>query len=145
MSENIDFQNYTMSGSEKVSGKKPPSLDLFQARSIALSESTDRTASFVNKRHGYPTYDEDHIGPTDDVEASNTLDNIKANHKWDPNLPSSIEEEIEEATMTTDAARRLSIVESIVNNSPYPEVRAAVRNVGSLPVTSPDYWLTVKG
>lgn len=139
-SEKIDFQNYTMSGSEKVSEKKAPSLDLFQARSIALSDSTDRTASFVTKRHGHPSYDEDQIGPTDDVEASHTLDNIKANHKWDPNLPSSIEEEIEEATMTTDTARRLSIVESIVNNSPYPEVRAAVRNVPPPLFLSPDLF-----
>ncbi len=129
-SEKIDFQDFSMSGAgEKSSAKKPPSLDLIQAQSIALSDSTDRTASLVNHRHGYPSYDEDHIGPTDDVEASNTLAHIKANHKWDPNLPSSIEEEIEEAAVTTDAARRLSIVESIVNNSPYPEVRAAVRNV----------------
>ena len=140
-SEKIDFQDYTMSGAEKVSEKKPPSLDLFQARSIALSESTDRTASLVNRRHGFPSYDEDHIGPTDDVEASNTLSHIKANHKWDPNLPTSIEEEIEEAAMTTDAARRLSIVESIVNNSPYPEVRAAVRNVRPSPLLNCGYWL----
>ena len=128
-SEKIDFQDFSMSGAEKSSAKKPPSLDLIQAQSIALSDSTDRTASIINHRHGYPSYDEDHIGPTDDVEASNTLDHIIANHKWDPNLPTSIEEEIEEAAVTTDAARRLSIVESIVNNSPYPEVRAAVRNV----------------
>ena len=121
-----------MSGREKSSAKHPPSLDLVQAQSIALSDSTDRTASLVHHRHGYPRYDEDHIGPTDDVEASNTLEHIKANHKWDPNLPTSIEEEIEEAAVTTDAARRLSIVESIVNNSPYPEVRAAVRNVCAL-------------
>ena len=125
----IDFRDYTMSSAEKVSEKKPPSLDLFQARSIALSESTDGTTSFVNHRNGYASYDEDQIGPTDDVETNNTLDKIKANHKWDPNLPTSIEEEIEEAAVTTDAARRISIVESIVNNSPYPEVRAAVRNV----------------
>ena len=137
-SEKIDFQNYTMSSPEILSEKKPPSLDLFQARSIALSDNTDRTASLINKRHGYPSYDDDHIGPTDDVEASNTLDSIKANHKWDPNLPSSIEEEIEEATTTTDAARRLSIVESIVNNSPYPEVRAAVRNVPPPPLLGSD-------
>ena len=124
--------------SEKMPEKrvrKAPSIDLFQARSIAQSESTDRTASF---KHGQPEYEEDdHIRRVDELEANSQLGHIKENHKWDPNLPADIEEEIQEAALTTDAARRLSIVESIVNDSPYPEVRAAVRNVRlSLPLLS---------
>ena len=65
-----------------------------------------------------------------EVEANTTLQQIKKKHKWDPNLPEELEEEIEEKTDQHNLAGELRLVDELVENSPYPEVRAAVRNVG---------------
>ena len=110
-----------MSAPEKYTG-----LEHALARSFAQSESTDSNSLTHSKQIAPETGD---LGPHDELETQDTLRKIKENHRWDPNLPASIEEDIQEATFTADASRKLSIVESIVGDSPYPEVRAAVRNV----------------
>lgn len=51
----------------------------------------------------------------------------EANH-WDPNLPEEVEDELDEAFHTTDAKAQIHIAEELLENSPYPEVRAAVPN-----------------
>lgn len=69
-----------------------------------------------------------------EVEANRTLRHIKKTHRWDPNLPEELEEELEEKTEEHNLAGELRLVDELVENSPYPEVRAAVRNV-SRPLT----------
>ena len=64
-----------------------------------------------------------------EVEANTTLQRIKSKHRWDPNLPEELEEEIEEKTGGHNLVGELRLVDELVENSPYPEVRAAVRNV----------------
>ena len=64
-----------------------------------------------------------------EVEANTTLRQIKSKHKWDPNLPDELEEEIEEKTDEHNLTGELRLVDELVENSPYPEVRAAARNV----------------
>lgn len=64
-----------------------------------------------------------------EVEANTTLTQIKKKHKWDPNLPEELEDEIEEKTDGHNLAGEIRLVDELVENSPYPEVRAAVRNV----------------
>lgn len=51
----------------------------------------------------------------------------EANH-WDPNLPDEVEDELDEALRTTDIKAQIHIAEELLENSPYPEVRAAVLN-----------------
>ncbi|PWN33125.1 small oligopeptide transporter [Meira miltonrushii] len=51
----------------------------------------------------------------------------QANH-WDPNLPDEVEDELDEALHTTDVKAQIHIAEELLENSPYPEVRAAVLN-----------------
>ena len=65
-----------------------------------------------------------------EAEANNTLQQIKSKHRWDPNLPEELEDEIEEQTDEHNLVGELRLVDELVENSPYPEVRAAVRNVG---------------
>lgn len=67
-----------------------------------------------------------------EVEANTTLHQIQKKHRWDPNLPEELEEEIEENTDGHNFAGELRLVDELVENSPYPEVRAAVRNVSML-------------
>ena len=71
-----------------------------------------------------------------EVEANRTLRHIRRTHRWDPNLPEELEEELEAKTEEHNLAGELRLVDELVENSPYPEVRAAVRNV-SRPLTPP--------
>ncbi|KAL4749529.1 hypothetical protein BDW72DRAFT_178027 [Aspergillus terricola var. indicus] len=57
------------------------------------------------------------------------LKNLKEHHHWDPNLPDEVVDEVNDALHATDKDRRQSIVASLLENSPYPEVRAAVPNI----------------
>lgn len=67
----------------------------------------------------------------DELEANAQLQQIKEKHRWDPNLPEELEEGIVEATEKHDAHQEIGLVDGLLENSPYPEVRAAVRNVSS--------------
>ncbi|RDW74522.1 small oligopeptide transporter, OPT family [Aspergillus mulundensis] len=57
------------------------------------------------------------------------LKHLKEHHHWDPNLPDEVVDEVNDALHATDKARRESVAASLLENSPYPEVRAAVPNV----------------
>lgn len=57
------------------------------------------------------------------------LRNLKEHHHWDPNLPDEVVDEMEEALQTSDKDTRVGIAHELIDNSPYPEVRAAVPNV----------------
>ncbi|KAL1964858.1 hypothetical protein VTN77DRAFT_6360 [Rasamsonia byssochlamydoides] len=67
-------------------------------------------------------------GVGDAHEAVDHLKNLKKQHHWDPNLPDEIFDEIDEALHTTDASAQVGIAGELLDNSPYPEVRAAVVN-----------------
>ncbi|KAL4757365.1 small oligopeptide transporter, OPT family [Aspergillus foveolatus] len=57
------------------------------------------------------------------------LKHLKEHHHWDPNLPDEVVDEVNDALHAPDKDRRQSIVVSLLENSPYPEVRAAVPNI----------------
>ena len=65
----------------------------------------------------------------DELEANKRLRRIRDKHRWDPNMPDDIAQEIDEVTAQRDAKGEFGIVEEIIEDSPYPEVRAAARNV----------------
>ncbi|KAI7977672.1 hypothetical protein EIK77_010263 [Talaromyces pinophilus] len=67
-----------------------------------------------------------HVG--DAEEALQHVKNIKKQHQWDPNLPTDIYDEIDEA-MHADGTTAVGIATELMENSPYPEVRAAVPNI----------------
>lgn len=62
-------------------------------------------------------------------EALKQLRNLKAHHHWDPNLPDDVVEELDEALHTENKKTQVEIAHDLLDNSPYPEVRAAVPNV----------------
>src|SRR4051794_33784327 len=62
-------------------------------------------------------------------EALKQLRNLKNHHHWDPNLPEDVVDELDEALNTTDEKTRISVAQELIDNSPYPEVRAAVPNI----------------
>ena len=67
-----------------------------------------------------------------ELEANAQLKELQRKHRWDPNLPNSVLDEIDNATHEHDLSGELHLVDALTENSPYPEVRAAVRNVSLL-------------
>ena len=67
--------------------------------------------------------------PENELEANAQLKAIKKKHRWDPNLPAETLAGLEHATETHDIQQELNLVDALTENSPYPQVRAAVRNV----------------
>ncbi|KAL4900777.1 hypothetical protein BDW74DRAFT_188029 [Aspergillus multicolor] len=71
--------------------------------------------------------------PSDDSPSGSDtveqLKHLKENHHWDPNLPNEVVDEVNDALHVTDKDRRASVAASLLENSPYPEVRAAVPNI----------------
>ena len=75
------------------------------------------------------------VSDEDILAAQKALEHLKKLKKqtltWDPNLPNEVEEELEEAFETNDLREKIHIAEELLENSPYPEVRAAVLNYDS--------------
>ncbi|CAD6583618.1 MAG: hypothetical protein ASARMPRED_001375 [Alectoria sarmentosa] len=80
--------------------------------------------------------------PSDELETAAQLKAIKKKHEWDPNFSEDLVEGIEEATQHHDIGGEVRLVDEIVENSPYPEVRAAVRNYDEdVPVDTARAWV----
>ena len=67
--------------------------------------------------------------PENEMEANKRLRALEKKHRWDPNLPADTLEGMDEATNTHNIQQELNMVDALTENSPYPQVRAAVRNV----------------
>lgn len=65
------------------------------------------------------------------LEAQTKLKALERKHRWDPNLPADTLGDLDEAAHAHDLQHDVGIVGAFEENSPYPEVRAAVRNVGA--------------
>ncbi|KAB8298088.1 hypothetical protein EYC80_001850 [Monilinia laxa] len=63
-----------------------------------------------------------------EAEANRKLTAFEQLHRWDPNLGQDQLEEIDDAINSRDANAEGRIYDEVFENSPYPEVRAAVRN-----------------
>ena len=72
------------------------------------------------------------VSPSDELETAARLKAIKKKHEWDPNFSHELVDDIEDATQHHDVGGEVRLIDEVVENSPYPEVRAAVRNVSTL-------------
>ncbi|KAI1100995.1 small oligopeptide transporter [Jackrogersella minutella] len=77
------------------------------------------------------------------AEALNTLKHFEEQHKLDPNLPIQELNDVDAALATGNAEKGVEIETSLVeDDSPYPEVRAAVRNYDvDLPANTIRAWV----
>lgn len=57
------------------------------------------------------------------------LQALKNSHKWDPNLPESVQAKLDDEACITDATVSGNILHDVLDDSPYPEVRVAVPNI----------------
>ena len=114
----IDGQTVSLESGSSSEAQVTSKIKDEKGLNLGVDQSTVVTASGTDRR-------------VSEVEANTTLRQIKKKHRWDPNLPEELEEEIEEKTDEHNLAGELRLVDELVENSPYPEVRAAVRNVGT--------------
>ncbi|SMR63530.1 unnamed protein product [Zymoseptoria tritici ST99CH_3D1] len=63
-----------------------------------------------------------------EVEANSRLNEFRKEHAFDPNIPDVAFDAIKEVTATHDHKGEAALAEEFINDSPYPEVRAVVRN-----------------
>lgn len=63
-----------------------------------------------------------HSDELGEEEASRRLKQFKKSHEWDPNMPSSEMDDIDEAIGHHDAKGENILVDELLENSPYPEV-----------------------
>lgn len=56
------------------------------------------------------------------------LIHFEQNHRWDPNLPAGYADRVHDALKAHDVEAELAIERGLAEQSPYPEVQAAVRN-----------------
>lgn len=70
--------------------------------------------------------------PETELEANAQLKALKKKHRWDPNLPAETLAGLDDATRSHDIKQELNLVDAFSENSPYPQVRAAVRNVSNI-------------
>ncbi|KAJ5732402.1 hypothetical protein N7493_003883 [Penicillium malachiteum] len=62
-------------------------------------------------------------------EVEQQLHDLQQHHHWDLNLPEEVIDEVHDALTTTDSRNRAQLAHTLLDNSPYPEVRAAVTNI----------------
>ncbi|KAI5359116.1 putative oligopeptide transporter, OPT superfamily [Septoria linicola] len=70
----------------------------------------------------------DAIRNLSEVEANRKLSTFAAEHHFDPNLPDAAFDAIKDVTQTHDQKGEAVLVDELVEDSPYPEVRGVVRN-----------------
>ena len=77
------------------------------------------------------------------ADAESELDNFGRAHEWDPNMDREKIHAIENALKEKDVEAELSIESDLTENSPYPEVVAAVPNTDdvSLPANTVRAWI----
>ncbi|KUJ16094.1 small oligopeptide transporter [Mollisia scopiformis] len=77
-----------------------------------------------------------------EAEANRKLAIFERAHRWDPNLEDSQLDDIDDAVNTRDPNAEGKIYDEVFENSPYPEVRAAVRNYDvDLPANTVRAWV----
>ncbi len=74
--------------------------------------------------------------------AAADLERIQRAHEWDPNMPQEKMDAVKTAMVDRDADEILAADELFTEDSPYPEVRAAVRNTdGEEPANTVRAWI----
>ena len=89
----------------------------------------EQDASLSSTEGSQPSTAEEHQEAVDISEVAADLEKIKRVHQWDPNLPKDKLDAINNAVEDGDAKEMVEADMLFTEDSPYEEVRAAVRNV----------------
>jgi hypothetical protein len=63
------------------------------------------------------------IADISEAEANRKLKTFRDEHSWDPNMPDGAFDAVKSATEVHDGKTEAILVDELVNDSPYPEVR----------------------
>lgn len=107
-----------------TSGELPRATNT--AEDAVDSKPRQMSAAEVGLDEKDPVYAE--VANISEVEANDKLAKFRALHRWDPNLSDEAFDAIDDAHDTRDIKNEAHLVGEFVENSPYPEVRAVVRN-----------------
>lgn len=88
----------------------------------------DASSSSSSTEDNRPSQSDEKQQSVDVNVAADDLDKIKHAHQWDPNLPKAKLDAIEKAIGDGDAKEIIEADMLFTEESPYEEVRAAVRN-----------------
>ncbi|KAG9523651.1 small oligopeptide transporter-like protein, partial [Aureobasidium melanogenum] len=123
-----------MSGIGKRFGFKRSNTN--QDEPITINEVTGRDgqnknagSSKLGPEHGVPEEIlEGDVRELTEVEANHALKSFRKDHMWDPNMEDEAIEMVDAVTDAHDPKGEAQLVGAMIENSPYPEVRAVVRN-----------------
>lgn len=121
--------------------RKSPPQKLPAINTVVSHDSTSNSNDSIEKSGAVASGAE--VKPETELEANVQLKKLEKKHRWDPNLPRELVDGIDDATAHHDVNQELKLVDQLVENSPYPEVRAAVRNVSTLLVPPALRLLTI--
>ncbi|KAF2831755.1 small oligopeptide transporter-like protein [Ophiobolus disseminans] len=98
---------------------------------LSATDSNGEQAASSNTITGHgdatPVIDEV-VSDISEAEASRRLAAFRRDHRWDPNMPDDAIESVDAVTGAHDHKGEAQLVGDVIENSPYPEVRAVVLN-----------------
>lgn len=85
-------------------------------RAASVSKIAGEFNGQVKTDHG------DAVHNISEIEANRRLNKFRADHTWDPNMPDSAWDAINDVTANHDQKGEAILVDELVEDSPYPEV-----------------------
>ena len=108
---------------------------------IASADSGSNLSGNIEKEKGLASGVQ--VSIETELEANRKIGELERQHQWDPNLPQDVLQDLDEANHTSDLNKELNLMHEFEDNSPYPEVRAAVRNVSTSNSDMMDYCQSI--
>jgi len=125
---NMAFGFEKKENEECVTAASPSLPQTSDEKTGVIVEETSSSSSGVERKNAIHTDLEAHF--------------LRKLHRWDPNLPQDAAQGLDSAVADHDAEAELELIDLIENDSPYPEVRAAVRNYDEdLPCNTVRAWV----
>ncbi|KAJ8113656.1 hypothetical protein OPT61_g4264 [Boeremia exigua] len=107
---------------------------------VSVAELSPSSSSGEQAHNDNPMIDEV-VRNIDETEANTRLAAFRREHRWDPNMSDEAIEMVDAVTATHDYKSEAQLVGEIIEDSPYPEVRAVVRNYDEdVPVSTIRAW-----
>ncbi|CZR64334.1 related to small oligopeptide transporter, OPT family [Phialocephala subalpina] len=100
----------------------------FRRQDTSTAQDEIEVSESSSHDRGSPVFDEKtaHLS-SHDISAAEDLPEIRKSHKWDPNLPQAEIDALNDAIKTGDVEKIAEVEHTFAEDSPYEEVRAAVR------------------
>lgn len=100
----------------------------FRRQDTSIAQDEIEVSSSSSHDRASPAFDEKTTHHSShDISAAEEVHEISKSHKWDPNLPQEEIDALNDAIKTGDVEKITEVGHTFAEDSPYEEVRAAVR------------------